>query len=462
MFERWPVVPLLGLTLFILGCQGLQPAPSGSGNNGGGGTPQASLESINHIVFMLQENRSFDSYFGQLPAYWQANGFPAQQFDGLPAGASNPSFDGLSTVGAYHLQTECFANLSPSWNESHVDRNRQDPSSATATMDGYTFTAASYAASSHPGEPPVTDTAGIRAMGYYDGTDLNYYYFMASSFATSDRWFSPVMSRTPPNRLYLMAATSVGHAYPPTATFTNKTIFDLLEAAGVSWKIYETDPAGSYINMFEPFASQHAANIVPIAQYLTDVQNGTLPSVALIESGYSSGRDEHPNNNVQTGAAYVSSLINPLMSSPSWKDSVFILTFDEGGGAYDHVAPQPAKQPDGILPSDLQPTDICAGSTADVCDFKFTGFRVPLIVVSPFARKNYVSHTTADYTAILKLIESRFKLPSLTNRDAAQVDANGNAMMLEFFDFTTVPWTTPPANIPPQNTGGVCDFTKLQ
>ena len=148
MFERWPVVPLLGLTLFILGCQGLQPAPSGSGNNGGGGTPQASLESINHIVFMLQENRSFDSYFGQLPAYWQANGFPAQQFDGLPAGASNPSFDGLSTVGAYHLQTECFANLSPSWNESHVDRNRQDPSSATATMDGYTFTAASYAASS--------------------------------------------------------------------------------------------------------------------------------------------------------------------------------------------------------------------------------------------------------------------------------------------------------------------------
>ena len=130
------------------------------GRYNGGGTPQASLESINHIVFMLQENRSFDSYFGQLPAYWQANGFPAQQFDGLPAGASNPSFDGLSTVGAYHLQTECFANLSPSWNESHVDRNRQDPSSATATMDGYTFTAASYAASSHPGEPPVTDTAG--------------------------------------------------------------------------------------------------------------------------------------------------------------------------------------------------------------------------------------------------------------------------------------------------------------
>ena len=465
MTGKWLVVPLLGLTLLICGCQGLQPAPAGGGGGGvttGGGTA-ASLQSINHIVFMLQENRSFDSYFGQLPAYWQANGFPTQQFDGLPAGSSNPSFDGLSTVSAYHVQTECFADLSPSWNESHVDRNRQHPnSSTTATMDGYVFTAATYAQNPFPGESTGGDTEGIRAMGYYDGTDLNYYYFMASNFATSDRWFSPVMSRTPPNRLYLLAATSAGHAYPPTTTFTNKTIFDLLDAAGVSWKVYETDPAGSYINMFEPFASSHAANIVPVSQYLSDVQAGTLPSVALIESGYSSGRDEHPNNNVQTGAAYVASLINPLMSSPSWKDSVFILTFDEGGGTFDHVPPQPAVQPDGILPSDLQPTDICAGSTDDICDFKFTGFRVPLLVISPYSKKNYVSHTAADYTAILKLIETRFKLPSLTNRDAAQVNASGDAMMTEFFDFTNVPWATPPTNIPVQSTSGVCDFTKLQ
>ena len=196
MIRRWPVVPLLGLILSICGCQGLQPTAN-TGADGGGSAPQATLQSINHIVFMLQENRSFDHYFGQLPAYWQAAGFPPQQFDGLPAGASNPSFDGLSTVAAYHLQTECFGNLSPSWNESHDDWNGQNPTSSTATMDGYVFTAASYAQTSHPGEPPIDDTAGIRAMGYYDSTDLNYYYFMASNFATSDRWFSPVMSRTP-------------------------------------------------------------------------------------------------------------------------------------------------------------------------------------------------------------------------------------------------------------------------
>jgi phospholipase C len=448
--SRWRVTPLLSLIVLFCGCQGLQSPPPGSG-----GDTSATLQSVNHIVIMVQENRSFDHYFGQLPAYWQANGFPPQQFDGLPVGASNPSFDGLSTISAYHLQTECFGNLSPSWNESHVDWNRQQPTSSTPTMDGYAFTAGNYAQNSHPGEPPIADTEGVRAMGYYDGTDLNYYYFMASSFATSDRWFSPVMSRTPPNRLYLLAATSAGHAYPPATTLTNKTIFDSLDAAGVSWKIYETDPGGSYINMFEPFASQHTASVAPVSQFMTDVQGGTLPSVALIESGYSSGRDEHPNNNVQTGAAYAASLINALMSSTSWKDSIFILTFDEGGGTYDHVPPQPAVQPDGIRPSDLQPTDICSNGTQDICDFKFTGFRVPLIVISPFTKKNYVSHTVADYTAMLKLIETRFGLPALTNRDAAQMD------MTEFFDFQNIPWATPPTP-PAQVTTGTCDFSKLQ
>jgi len=92
MLERWPVVPLLGLTLFIVGCQGLRPAPIGSGNNGGGGTPQASLESINHIVFMLQENRSFDSYFGQLPAYWQAKRFPRATVRRFACGRFQPEF----------------------------------------------------------------------------------------------------------------------------------------------------------------------------------------------------------------------------------------------------------------------------------------------------------------------------------------------------------------------------------
>jgi phospholipase C len=142
-------------------------------------------------------------------------------------------------------------------------------------------------------------------------------------------------------------------------------------------------------------------------------------------------------------------LINGLMQSSYWKDSAFILTYDENGGLYDHVAPQPAVSPDGIKPVDLLPGDICTTTTGPTCDFVYTGYRIPLIVVSPYTKKNYVSHTVADATAILKLIETRFNVPALTKRDAAQPD------MTEFFDFSNPPWMTPPTP-PAQATNGAC------
>ena len=167
----------------------------------------------------------------------------------------------------------------------------------------------------------------------------------------------------------------------------------------------------------------------------------------MIEPGYIGGLDEHPTvlanvigEGVQAGSNYVSTFINDFMASQYWKNSVFILTFDEGGGFYDHVPPVQTVSPDGIPPSDLQPgADFCLGAGGPTCDFTYTGFRVPLIVISPFTKKNYVSHTPADYTAILKLIETRFNIPSLTKRDAQQMD------MTEFFDFANVPWKTPPS-----------------
>ena len=478
----------------ISGCQGVQQGSTTTAPT----TPDPGIQSVNHIIFMAQENRSFDTYFGQLPAYWAANGYPAQQFDGLPTGASNPSFDGTSTVPAFHLATECIENLSPSWDESHLDWNLHTPSSSTPTMDGFVWNAANFAMNENAGgaNPQYTDTAGIRAMGYYDSTDLPYYYFMASNFATSDRWFAPALDRTQVNRMYLFAATSQGYAYPPgtdaadNAPLTAPTIFDALTKAGVSWKVYYSDdtcatspgdsrpgePRGAivkdasassgactYLTQFAAYAppNQLPSNVVPVSQYLSDVQAGTLPSVAFIEAGYESGRDEHPSSgtDVQTGAAYVASLIDPLMSSPSWKDSVFILTYDEPGGLYDHVAPMPAVNPDGIAPKDLQSGDLCTATNdpnGPNCDFNYTGYRLPLIVISPFTKKNYVSHTATDYTAILKFIETRFNVPSLTQRDAAQMD------MTEFFDFTNVPWATPPTNVPTQPTSGVCNAAVLQ
>jgi phospholipase C len=134
----------------------------------------------------------------------------------------------------------------------------------------------------------------------------------------------------------------------------------------------------------------------------------------------------------------------------SWADSAFIFAFDEPGGFYDHVPPQPAVSPDGIPPVDLFPNDPCFGTpgASPVCDFTVTGYRVPFILVSPFARKNFVSHQVSDHTAILKLIETRFGLRNLTARDQAQppMDDPTNG----FFDFVNRNWQVPPTTLPAQ------------
>ena len=142
------------------------------------------------------------------------------------------------------------------------------------------------------------------------------------------------------------------------------------------------------------------------------------------------------------------------MLSAYWKDSAFILTYDEAGGLYDHIAPYKTVKPDLIRPKDLLPGDICKRTGGPTCNFSYTGYRVPLIVISPFTKKNYVSHTNADFTAILKLIETRFGLSSLTMRDAAQMD------MTEFFDFVNPPWINPPTP-PAQDISAPCYLDRL-
>src|SRR6266704_3778902 len=224
---------------------------------------------IKHVVFMLQENRSFDSYFGMLNDYRRLNGQP-EDVDGLPAGAQNPSFDGSGSVAAFHFLTMCHEGLSPAWNDSHAQVNRNNPAASTGPMDGFAFTAAQFARLSG-----FQDTAGIRAMGHYDWNDLPYYYFLANQFATSDRFFSPSLTRTTPNRLYGFATTSTGHVYPPSSTFTTRTIFHGLEERGISWRIYFTDRLadGTPVtgrSYFQPFFSQHRDHLLPASQFAAD------------------------------------------------------------------------------------------------------------------------------------------------------------------------------------------------
>ncbi len=433
--------------LFLAGCQGI----TGSG----GPSPdtvsqQGSLNSLNHIILFMQENRSFDHYFGALNAYRAKQNPPLPQdvdtwtsgADKTPTNVSTPSYDPVTgkqaaPIQAFHMQSACSENLTPSWNETHRIWNLNHTGSGVFTMDGFAFIEGKFAHDEFTfGLPNFTDFAGKRAMGYYDDSDLPFYYFMASNFATSDRWFSPAPTRTHPNRFFWLAATAKGFITAPDQQIVAKTIFELMDENHVTWKIYTVD-GHTYFSYFTYFNNHHA-NVVPISQYFTDVQNGTLPQVAYIETGIeinqvsSSGVDEHPKSNIQIGAQFAAKLINALMNSQSWKDSVFIETFDEGGGLYDHVGPIPVPSPDGIPP--IMP------ATNQPGDFTLTGFRVPLIVISPFSKKNFVSHTPMDSTAALKLIETRFHMPNLTARDASMPD------MSEFFDFSTTsgPWATPP------------------
>jgi phospholipase C len=458
------VFAVLSLTM-LTGCQGLgastapTPTPTPTAQTG-------SLQSVNHIIFMMQENRSFDSYLGKINDYRASLGL-GRDADDLETDFTNPADDG-DIITNFHLATSCIYNTTAGWLESHGNANRFDTSdSAPLLLDGFVHTAGGLAI--FDGDP---DTKGVRSMGFYNQSDLPSPYWFATQFATSDRWYNPEPAQTEATRLYALAATSQGLVHRPQDTntqLTAKTIFQLLDAAGISWKIYSVDrqPDGKLITTlrnFQPYGATKEDHIVPISQFLTDVQNNTLPAYSYIEPGFSSGRDEHPGkgNNIQPGAAFMNSLFVALINSPSWKDSIFIETFDENGGLFDHVSPMidgrailelsagasgqavvagkyptdaaimHVPSPDGIKPRDLLASD------PQNDDFIRTGFRVPLIIVSPFAKPHYVSHTPMDYTAVLKFVEKRFNLPSLNARDAAQAD------MEEFFDFSS-PNLNPPS-----------------
>ncbi|MFL6439571.1 MAG: alkaline phosphatase family protein [Terriglobales bacterium] len=371
-----------------------------------------------------------------------------------------------ATVNSFKLTDQCVEDFSPDWLESHGAYNRDDPASDTYKGNGFVHITAGFSqfANSQNDHHHYFDVRGERNMGYYEEDMLPLYYFLATQFATSDNFFSPIPSNSAPNRFAELAATTAGYAHQPPQ-LPVKNIFELLDNAGVSWKVYYSDvsKAGLPLTTLTNFdwGDQHkdATRVAPVdcgnaatpckagqTDYFTDLKSGNFPAVALIEPGFETGRDEHPGNPVQLGAVYDGNLIQKLMDSPTWKDSVFFLTYDEAGGFYDHVQPLLAHdgvavQPDNIAPKDLQLKD-------PVADFTRTGFRLPLMVISPYTKPHFVSHQASDTTSILKFIEKRFNLPNLTKRDAAQPD-------LDFFDFTKPSALIPPT-LPKQPADATC------
>ncbi len=412
------------------------------------------MQNIQHIIFFVQENRSFDNYFSKLGGYRANDPFSGQSYgavgdiDGIPDDTKffNPDPTGKH-INPFHQKALCIDVTSPSWDESHADVDKQ--SNGTYKMDNFVKVAAQTGG--------TLDPQGHRAMGYYDQSDLPYYYELATQYATSDRWFAPVLANTIPNRMYLFTATSYGTTYPEAPTpgaYLQKTIFQELRDNNILWRYYYQDDS-SFLSQYIAAAEDpntHTGplddmkgNIRPISEYYTLLSGGTvvpsgdtvLPQVVFIERGSSSANtDEHPDSgkNVQYGAAASSNIINALLASKYYATSAFFLTYDEPGGLFDHVPPQAATAPDNQPPSPNGPP----GTHVDPGDFMTTSMRVPFILISPYAKPHFVSHTVRDNTAILKFIEDRFTLPSLTMRDAAQPD------LLEFFDFSQPSLLTPP------------------
>ena len=400
------------------------------------GGSAAGLANIKHIIFFIQENRTFDNYFGVLGKYRESEGLP-NDVDGLDPNIAMYDYYGHE-VNPFHQPTVRTDNLSPAWNESHFYANYQN---GNFKMD-------SWMKQSTPSVPSNIDPHYTRTMGYYDCTDIPFYCAAATQFATSDRFHSSVASGTIVNRAFLLSATSGGmirpsNPFPAEAA----TIFRRLSEAGVSWRYYYQDGSVFLANYTKPGGcancdwDRYMNNAWQIKNYFDILSRPTadrdLPQVIFIEhssgeDGDSTALDEHPGHDVQRGVASAEKIIRALLGSTAWPSSVFILSHDEGGGLYDHVAPYSVPAPDATLPLRTSSD----GGKYD--NFTYSGFRVPLLVISPWAKPHFVSHTNREFTSILKLIETRFNLQPLTERDAAADD------MMEFFDFSAPRLLVPP------------------
>ena len=429
-------------------------------------TPPAAqgLSKVNHIIVVMMENHSFDNYFGALPYvpggpyYRSASGCAPDDHrcvDGLSCTSSstgnltcansNPEDAGLAAT-AFHNPSRCvIPDLAHAWRDAHLEANFENPNATLTDSPNDGFVRMNDAVD-QPDRGIETATEDP-TMGFYTQADLPFYYDLAQKFAIDDRYFASVIGPTAPNRFYLVAATSFGHVSddsPPPGGLKpiTGTILDLLDSRDVRWTdYYEVYPQ---VGSFRPPSDTTDPHFGSVEAFLAVAAGSPgappLPQVSLLDAR----DDEHPPKDIQRGQAFVSRVVNAIRSGPYWKDSVIFITYDEHGGFYDHVSPPQAPQgsagtPDGIFPgqcADLshppaseQPGAgaACNASVSDAeslcpalaqnpggpypnacATFDQLGLRVPFLVVSPFAKAHYVSHTVGDHASILAFIEERF------------------------------------------------------
>ena len=381
--------------------QALRAAGSLPHPNLAAGTDQ--IPQIEHFVVVMMENHSFDNILGLIG---RGDGFTLGP-NGLPT-AKNPDGHG-NYVHAFHMPTECqTTGVGNDWKVTHEAYDG-------GTCQGF-----------------VTSTTA-EAMGYFTSSDLPFTCGMAGTFPIADRYFCSALAQTDPNRRYLIAGTSLGLIDDsfPAALPPNGVIFQQFNKHGITWKDYYT--TAPTVGVYLPLLTDKSisSNVVKIDEFFTDAAAGNLPSFSLLDPNYSTSSEEDPQD-IQFGDQFMGKVVNAVFSSPNWAKTMLIWTYDEHGGYYDHVPPPVAIPPDDIPPA-LKPGDPPGG-------FDRYGFRVPSGVVSPYAKKDFVSHTIYDHTSILATLEEKWNLPALTRRDA-----NANSL-LDMLDLTAEPaFLTPPS-----------------
>jgi phospholipase C len=317
---------------------------------------------IEHIIVCCQENHSFDSYYGSY------SGLPAGF--GIPAGYTQPDGQG-GTVAPFHFTNLTTNNTDPGhdWDDIHAEWNN-------GAMNGF-YT-----------------TDGTAAMGYYEAADLPYYYSLFPNYTLCANYFCGALTDTYPNRLVLYSGTTGGNTSNSISngSLTYPCILDLLSSGGITFKNYNFYCSDNYsiLALFQNWATGGPNNELnqTMAQFFTDCTNNTLAQVSFITE--QPPYDEHPVADIQTGMQMIESIVQAVQQSAAWSSTAILITYDEAGGFFDHIAPQ---QLDAYGP----------------------GIRVPMIIVSPYAKPGYVDTTFSDHSSVLKFIEAVFGLPTLAS-----------------------------------------------
>ena len=403
-----------------------------------------SLKDIEHIVILIQENRSFDHYFG---THRGVRGFQdSRAIPGVFGQAGYPT--AAARLYPFHLDTnaggDCTNDIDHSWGPQHTywDGGAMDKFvSEHVAVDG-------------PQNGPL-------CMGYYTRQDLPFYHALADAFTICDNYHCSVLGPTDPNRCYTMSASidpDGKNGGPSTSTlgstriqtygkYTWKTMPEVLQAAGVSWKVYESPEnlspvSDNVLPYFAPFVPQGGSAFNPQLAanafgnpypglFEADVAAGTLPQVSWVIAPVVTS--EHPPAPVTMGEFITAKVLSTLVSNQAlWEKTALLITYDENGGFFDHVKPPTA--PPGT------PGEFITTGVVPATDPIGLGFRVPMLLVSPFSKGGFVYSGTLDHTSTLRLLETRFGT-TVPNLSAWRRHVTGD--MTRAFNFARVDATVP-------------------